>query len=312
MLTARRGPTPAPEAASPAFGTLPRHTIRLACGEVSYLRHGSGPPLLLVHGIPTSARLWEGTLGPLGQHFDCIAVDLLGLGRSAPAPDADLASPGQADMLAMLLDALGIETTALVCHDQGGSHGQQLLVRHRERVSRVVFTDVVCYDNWLVPAVAMLGTMARAPGVLEALGRSRVLETAMRHTWPLPQTVHRGRLPGALIDDWFWALRRGGQPLADWERYVGAQSNRWTLEAVPALKAWDKPAAVVWAAEDRFLPVSWAARLAEDLPTCGPPVLLPFAGHFHQAEIPRTTGRVLAEQLGVAAPTAPAPRRARA
>ena len=55
-----------------AVGTLPRRTAQLACGNVTYLRHGEGPPLLLVHGIPTSARLWEPLLGDLGEHFDCI------------------------------------------------------------------------------------------------------------------------------------------------------------------------------------------------------------------------------------------------
>jgi pimeloyl-ACP methyl ester carboxylesterase len=298
VLTARRSHAPAPEAPTPAFGTLQRLTAQLRCGEVSYLRHGSGPPLLLVHGIPTSARLWEGMLGALGEHFDCIAPDLLGLGHSAPAPGADLASPGQADMLAELLDALGIDTVALVCHDQGGSHGLQLLVRHGARVERVVFMDVVCFDNWLVPAVALLVGITRAPRLLGALGRSRALETSMRLTWPLPQTTHRAPLPAALIDDWFRALRTGGEPLRAWAEYVAVQSNRWTLEAVPALEAWDKPAAVVWAAEDRFLPVSWATRLAETLPTAGPPVLLPFAGHFFQTEIPQTAARVLLDQLG--------------
>jgi len=297
VLTSKRTAGPAPEAPSPPLGTLPRQTIALSCGEVAYLRHGSGPPLLLVHGIPTSARLWEGMLGALGERFDCIVPDLLGLGRSVPAPGTDLASPGQADMLAQLLDALGIEQAALVCHDQGGAHGQQLLVRHPQRVSQVVFADVVCYDNWPVPAVVMLGAMSRAPAVLEVLGRSRALETAMQWTWPLPQTVHRNRVPQALLDDWFWALRQGGPALESWRNYVTAQSHRWTQEAVPALRAWDRPAAVVWAAEDHFLPASWAARLAEDLPTCGPPVLLPFAGHFFQAEIPQTAARVLLEQL---------------
>lgn len=297
MLTARRVRPPAREVPSPAIGTLPRQRAALSCGEIAYLRHGVGPPLLLVHGIPTSARLWEGLLGALGKHFDCIAPDLNGMGRSVPTSDADLSSPGQADMLAELVAALGYDAVALVCHDQGGAHGQQLMKRHPERISRVVLTDVVCFDNWLVPAVALLGALTRAPTLLRVLGATRVLETTMRTSWPLPQTVVRGRAPAALVDDWFWALRLGGQPLADWSRYVASQSPRWTQDAVPTLEAWRKPAAVVWAAEDRFLPVSWAHRLAEALPTAGPPALLPFAGHFWQAEIPQTGARALLEAL---------------
>jgi pimeloyl-ACP methyl ester carboxylesterase len=290
-----------------AIGTLARQSIELACGRVSFLRHGSGPPLLLVHGIPTSARLWEPLLGDLGERFDCIAVDLLGLGRSRPAPGADLASPGQADMLAALLDALGVGEVLLALHDQGGAHGMQLMVRHGERVRAVAFCDVVCFDNWTVPAVEGLMWTARGPaGLLAALGRTRALELPMRALWPLPQTTRRAPLPRALIDDWFWALRGGGEPLEAWRRYVVAQSNRWTLAAVPALRAWRRPALVVWATDDVFLPVGWATRLAEELPQATGPVLLPFAGHFFHPEVPRSAAQVLGEFFASIPPDAAA------
>lgn len=274
-------------------GTLPRQHAALDCGEVSYLRHGAGPPLLLVHGIPTSARLWEPLLGALGEHYDCIAVDLNGMGRSRPAPGADLSSPGQADMLAALLDDLGIESTRLVLHDQGGAHGQQFMVRHPERIDAVAFCDVVCFDNWEVPAVAVLARVARRPALARVLGRTRGLKAPMRAAWPLPQTVRRRRIEAALIDDWFHALDTG-EGLESWCEYVRSQDRRWTLEAVPALSAWEKPATVLWATDDRFLPVRWGARLAATLPTAPPrPTLLPDAGHFWQAEIPQTGAREL-------------------
>ncbi len=275
------------------IGTLPRQTAALACGEITYLRHGQGPPLLLVHGIPTSARLWEPLLGDLGERYDCIAVDLNGMGRSRPAPEADLSSPGQADMLAALLDHLGIDTTLLVLHDQGGAHGQQLMVRHPQRIRAVALCDVVCFDNWTVPAIAALMQVARRPALAAALGRARALQAPMRVGWPLPQTVRRGRLPAALVDDWFHALDTG-EGLEDWCAYVRAQDPRWTQEAVPALEAWDKPARVLWATDDRFLPVRWGVRLASTIPTaCNGLALLPDAGHFWQAEIPRTGAREL-------------------
>ncbi len=274
-------------------GTLPRQHAALDCGEISYLRHGSGPPLLLVHGIPTSARLWEPLLGALGEHHDCIAVDLNGMGRSRPAAGADLSSPGQADMLAALLDHLEIAGTRLVLHDQGGAHGQQFMVRHPERIDAVAFCDVVCFDNWEVPAVALLARIARRPALARLLGRTRGLKTPMRAAWPLPQTVRRGRIEAALIDDWFHALDTG-EGLEAWCEYVRSQDARWTREAVATLAAWTKPATVLWATDDSFLPVRWAARLAATLPTApSTPTLLPDAGHFWQAEIPQTGAREL-------------------
>lgn len=293
MFESRRIIPPAPEPPSMAIGTLPRQHVDLSCGRVTYLRHGSGPSLLLVHGIPTSARLWEPLLGDLGEHFDCIAPDLLGLGHSRPAPGYDLASPGQAEMLAELLDALGVDQTLLVLHDQGGAHGQQLLFRHGARVRAVAFCDVVCFDNWEVPVVAALSWMSRRPAAVRALASAGVLQTLMRTVYPLPQTVVRGRLPDALVNDWFHALDSADR-VSEWCRYVRAQDPRWTIDAVPTLRAWTKPAHVIWAACDRFLPPTWAARLAAEIPGAKEnPTLLPDAGHFFHPEVPRTAAGAL-------------------
>lgn len=288
------------------IGTLPRRVAHLACGDVMYLRHGEGPPLLLVHGIPTSARLWEPLLGALGEHYDCIVPDLLGLGESIPARGADLASPGQAEMLVQLLDGLGVGRTSLVLHDQGGAHGQTLMARHGHRVSAVAFVDVVCLDNWPVPVVRWLMALTRRPRALRLLARTRVLQSVMRRVYPLPQTTLRG-LPRELVDDWLAPLDDGGRRLMDWSRYVGAQSERWTSEALPALRAWDKPAHVIWAAGDQHLPIHWAPRLVSEIPGCTGPTVIPHAAHFLQPEVPETLARELlaffGRATGGAAPT---------
>jgi pimeloyl-ACP methyl ester carboxylesterase len=196
-------------------------------------------------------------------------------------------------MLAALLDHLGLDEVLLVLHDQGGAHGQQLMVRHGERVRAVAFCDVVCFDNWTVPAVAALMQLARRPALAAALGKARIVQAPMRATWPLPQTVRRGRVAKALVDDWFHALDTG-EGLEDWCAYVRAQSPKWTMAAIPTLRAWDKPARVLWATDDRFLPVRWGVRLASTLPTAGDRLtLLADAGHFWQAEIPQTGAREL-------------------
>lgn len=296
MFTAKRTPLRQmqPEAPSMAIGTLQRQYIDLACGRVAYLRHGKGPPLLLVHGVPTSCRLWEQLLGTLGEHYDCIAPDLLGLGRSAPKPGANLSSPGQAAMLSQLLHALDIDETFAVFHDQGGAHGQQFLKHHGKRVKAVVFTDVVCYDNWPVPPISLTVWLARR-GLIPLLGRLGLLQFVLKlHSLPL--TIVRGRFPKALSDDWFEPLRRPGQLQSDWIRYVTAQSPRWTLDAVPTLQTWTKPARIIWAAEDCFLPPSWGQRLAEDIPGSPDNVkLLPFASHFWQVDVPQSGARAILE-----------------
>lgn len=92
-----------------------------------------------------------------------------------------------------------------------------------------------------------------------------------------------------MVDDWFAAIRAGGAPLESFCRYVRSQSARYIEGAVPALRGWAKPTLVVCASHDRFLSPSWGVRLCEDIPGAPEqPVMLPFAGHFSQADVPRT------------------------
>jgi len=292
MLTAARKAQArfAPEPLRPWPGSLSRQYADLDCGRVGYLRHGEGPPLLLVHGIPTSARLWEGLLDHLGQRFDCIAPDLLGLGASVPGHGADLASPGQADMLAQLLDHLGIDICAAVFHDQGGAHGQQMIMRHGHRLAATVFTDCVALDNWPVP---LIDGMARVEPALPLLAKLRLLQWGTRLlAWP--QTVHRRpTIPDPLLTEWLAPLDVGGERLTRWIAYLGAQSNRWTLEAESALEVWRKPTLILWGGADKFLPPSWAGVLADLIPGTRATEIIPFAGHFWQTEAAATGARTI-------------------
>lgn len=287
---------PAPEPPSMTIGTLPRLPASLDCGDVTYLRHGSGPPLLLVHGIPTSARLWEPLLGDLGERFDCIVPDLLGLGRSRARPGVDVSSPGQATMLAQLLDHLGIDEAFAAFHDQGGAHGLRFLEAHGNRVPAFAAANIVCYDNWVVPAIAVMMAAARAPRLLHAAARTGIADLAFMRMWPFPQTTIRAPTPKTLEDDWMAAMRAGGADLEAFSAYVLAQSPVHTQATVPTLRAWTKPALIAWAAHDYFLPPSWAAKLCADIPGADDqPVLWPFAGHFFHTDVPVSAARTFGD-----------------
>jgi len=292
MLTAARKPEKrfSPEPLRPWPGSLSRQYADLDTGRVGYLRHGEGPPLLLVHGIPTSARLWEGLLDHLGQRFDCIAPDLLGLGASVPSRDADLASPGQADMLVQLLDHLGIDVCAGVFHDQGGAHGQQMIVRHGHRLTATVFTNCVALDNWPVPLV---DAMDRFKPAIPPLAKVRMLQWGLR-LFALPRTVQRrATVPDPLLTEWLAPLDVGGERLQRWIDYLAAQSNRWSMEAESALGAWRKPTLILWGGSDRFLPPSWAGVLADLIPGTRATQIIPYAGHFWQTEAAATGARAI-------------------
>src|SRR6185436_4909264 len=77
---------PHPYAETPAREVTTR-SPRLGTLRIHYRETGSGPPLLLVHGLMTTSYSWRYVLEPLGRHFRLIVPDLPGCGRSEVAPE---------------------------------------------------------------------------------------------------------------------------------------------------------------------------------------------------------------------------------
>jgi pimeloyl-ACP methyl ester carboxylesterase len=84
-------------------------------------RTGSGPPMVLLHGIGLSRRTFDPVMPALAAHFDVIAVDMPGFGDSPPVPDGIEPSPVVlAEAVAAFLDELGVATPHLVGNSLGG------------------------------------------------------------------------------------------------------------------------------------------------------------------------------------------------
>jgi pimeloyl-ACP methyl ester carboxylesterase len=89
--------------------------------ELAFTRAGSGPPLVLLHGIGLSRRSWDPVVPALAEHFDVLAIDLPGFGESEPMPPQVEPTPAAlAASVADLLDNLGIGTPHLVGNSLGG------------------------------------------------------------------------------------------------------------------------------------------------------------------------------------------------
>jgi pimeloyl-ACP methyl ester carboxylesterase len=106
---------------------------------------GRGEPVLFVHGFLTSSHLWHRLVPLIPQGLRMVVPDLLGFGRSAPPDDAeaamDLSIQGHAQRLGLLLDALGIERTALVAHGVGAAIGLRLLAARPARVASLALVN---------------------------------------------------------------------------------------------------------------------------------------------------------------------------
>ncbi|MBK6575735.1 MAG: alpha/beta hydrolase [Sandaracinaceae bacterium] len=130
-----------PRIPHPYFSTPARelslHSTAFGDVRVHCRVHGSGPPLLLVHGLMTSSYSFRYVLEPLGQHFTVYVPDLPGSGRSS-MPDRSYHPDRYAEFLGELIDALGIRGCRTVGNSLGGYLAMRLALRDRGAMSRLL------------------------------------------------------------------------------------------------------------------------------------------------------------------------------
>jgi pimeloyl-ACP methyl ester carboxylesterase len=116
-----------------AVATLPPLKTARANGRaISYLEAGSGPALMLLHGIGSGSASWEYQLALPG--YRVIAWDAPGYGGSDPLPDAKPKTKDYADSLAAFLDALGVQKAHVVGHSLGGLMAGSFARHYPDRV----------------------------------------------------------------------------------------------------------------------------------------------------------------------------------
>jgi haloalkane dehalogenase len=110
-------------------------------GRIAYIDRGEGPTALFLHGFPLSSFQWRGAIDRLQGVRRCIAADFMGLGFTEPASGQSLGAVAQAEMLAALLDQLGIDAVDLIANDSGGMVAQIFAVRFPARVRTMLLTN---------------------------------------------------------------------------------------------------------------------------------------------------------------------------
>ncbi len=118
------------------IGRLPTlRQLEVGSARWVYAQDGSGPPLVLIHGLSGSVQWWRRNLPALAQHFTVYAVELTGFASNRGRP---LAMDASAAGLASFMDALGLECAHVVGHSMGGQISLHLAARHPQKVVRLV------------------------------------------------------------------------------------------------------------------------------------------------------------------------------
>ena len=243
--------------------------IALTAGPIEYRdTGGDGPVLLLLHGLMMDASLWDGPIAELAADHRCVAPTLpLGAHREPMAEDADLTPTGIARLVGELLDRLDLHDVTLVGVDTGGALVQLMLGDADPRVARVVLASCDAFDNF--PPGATGRTLVRTGRLAPTLFGLFMQQMRMRPVRRLPIAFG-------------WLTKRGDATTRRWLdpvltrpgtrrdtvrvlREIAAHPDL-LVAAADCLPAFERPALVVWASEDRVMPPEHGRRLAELLP----------------------------------------------
>jgi pimeloyl-ACP methyl ester carboxylesterase len=247
------------------FEDLPRQGVELPQGTVEYRTTGTGPTVVLLHGLLVDGSLWREVVPRLAPDFRVVVPELpLGCHRSPLRRDADVAPPGVARLVADFLAALELDDVTLVGNDTGGAIAQLVAAHHPERIGRLVLTPCDTYENFLPAMFRPLQWIAYVPPLMTA-GLQGMRLRALRLA-PSAFGWLMKRPDDSLVKSWVAATLASRGARRDAMKLLRGISKRQTLEAAERLRSFERPVLLAWAPEDKFFKFSYAERLASDIP----------------------------------------------
>ncbi len=263
-----------------------RHRFTTVQGHRVFYREAGpadAPTVVLLHGYPTSSRMFRHLLPALADRFHVIAPDHLGFGQSAtpPAADFDYTFDALAEVTEDLLGQLGVDRYAVYVQDYGAPIGWRLALRSPDAITAIVSQNGNAYDEGFVPEFwAPVWAYAQSPGPsTEAALRGALSEEAIR--W---QYTH-GVAEPELVDPDTWATdhREISRPGLDQIQLDLFRDYATNPPLYPRLheyfRASQVPLLAIWGAEDEIFGPDGARAFAKDLENAQIQ-LVPGGGHF--------------------------------
>ena len=269
--------------------------------QVIYRSAGSGPPVVLIHGMVNSSRHWQDVAVRLADRHTVIAPDLIGHGDSA-TPRGDYSLGAHAAVIRDLLTVVGVGSATFVGHSLGGGVAMQFFWQFPHRVERLALVSTGGLGREVSPMLRGAALPGASVGVRFAAGRGSLAA--------LERLVVALDARGSPRAVYVQAIVRALRPL---ERAGSREAFLQTLRAVIDLRgqrvsAVDRlyllgpvPTLIVWGERDHTIPVAHGRAAHEAIPHSRFETL-PRAAHFPHLEDPDGLADVLLDFMATTDP----------
>jgi len=258
-------------------------TIKIEGLSIFYREAGpnGAPTLLLLHGLPSSSRMFEPLLARLSDRYHLVAPDYPGYGHSDwPDPKKFAYTfDHYAEVMNRFTEALGLSRYTLYMQDYGGPVGFRMALAHPERVEALIVQDAVAHNeglgaNWKTRRAFWADRAAN-----EAALRTNLLSLQTTRTRHVGNDPNPGRYDPDLWTDEFYFLNQPGQADIQSDLFYDYRTN---VESYPKWQAWMREKQprllVLWGKYDLSFEPTEPENYRRDAPKAEVHVL--DAGHF--------------------------------
>jgi pimeloyl-ACP methyl ester carboxylesterase len=254
-------------------------------GTVRYDVFGEGPPLVLVHGTPSSSYLWRHVASELARARTVYLYDLLGYGSSEMRDGQDVSLGAQTRLLCHLLDFWELEEPAIAGHDFGGAITLRAHLLEDRPFSAMALLDPVALGPWGSPFFRLVRDHVEVFHQLPAAIHEAIVSAYLRGAF------HREIGDEALapyVEPWL-----GADGQAAFYRQIAQADQRYTDEVEPLYGEIAVPVLILWGEEDEWIRPEVGRRLQALIPHSRLQSI-PAAGHYLQEDAPHEVATHLA------------------
>lgn len=234
--------------------------------------------VVFVHGVGSTAAIWDYQLRDFGDAYRCFAVELRGNGVPKPEPGpAQITREGYVDDVLAIADAAGIDRMHFVGCSLGGVVGFELWKRAPQRLRSLTFVGSFAWYPNSAAYVQSVIEAVQAAGTMERFAHERAKKLGMP--------------PGRRTDETIEQMACKTVP-----SYIAATRATWTGEYRDLLAGIAIPALVICGGRDAVAPPSFSEEIAAGIPGAKLEIIAE-AGHVTNADAPQRFNQVLSEFL---------------